>query len=277
MSEQNKYIDINYKESSNNMSIVDHSHNRHEIIYILDGTASFQINSKNYQCKSGDLIFISNLEFHKVKINTYPYKRFFLLIDPQYLQTIMRDPLLTSILKHRPEHFNHVISLNNIHRSLFLELLKNMDNENKQNFDYCQFKLECYLQILLIELFRNYKDAFPISHINKSMAVILEIQKYIEDNYKEDINLDNMSKMFYINTYYLSHQFKEITGFSFKEYLILQRISRAKHLLFHTNHDITAISIESGFNNVNHFIRIFKKYEEITPYQYRKKFCTSII
>jgi YesN/AraC family two-component response regulator len=275
MSEDLKYIDINYTENVNNLEITNHYHNSHEIIYILQGTASFQINNKYYDCKSGDLIFISNLESHNVKINSYPYKRFFLLIDPHYIQSIMKDPLLTSILKHRPGHFNHVISLSVIHKPVFMELLKNMHNENSLNYDYSQYKVECYLQLLLIELFRNYKDFFPLSHVNKSMGTILEIQKYIDENYKEEINLDNISKMFFINMYYLSHQFKEIIGFSFKEYLILQRISRSKHLLFHTNLDITTVAGESGFNNVNHFIRIFKKFEGVTPYQYKKKFSMS--
>jgi YesN/AraC family two-component response regulator len=270
--EQSKNIDITYRSSLNNMEIIEHLHNSHEIIYILEGTALFQINNKNYECKSGDLIFISNLESHNVRISTYPYKRYFLLIDPQYFQTVMKDPLLTSILKHRPGHFNHVISVDESHKSIFIEFLKNMDSENKLNYAYSQYKMECYLQIFLIELFRNYKDSFPLSHVNKSMSTVLEIQKYIDEHYKEEVNLQNISKMFYINMYYLSHQFKEITGFSFKEYLILQRISRSKHLLFHTSHDITTVASESGFNNVNHYIRIFKKFESVTPYQYRKKF-----
>ncbi|MDF2544534.1 MAG: hypothetical protein K0S47_4252, partial [Herbinix sp.] len=105
--------------------------------------------------------------------------------------------------------------------------------------------------------------------------IIFEIQKYMDENLTEEITLEEISKKFYMNRFYLSHQFKEVTGYSFKEYLILQRLSRAKHLLFHTLLDITDVGIESGFHNVNHFIRIFKKYEKTTPYQYRKNCYTS--
>lgn len=272
MSEEKKHIDINYTENINNVEIINHFHNSHEIIYILEGSASFEINNRTYNCQSGDLLFISNLESHNVKVNSYPYKRFFLFVEPRYIQTIVRDPLLISILKHRPAHFNHVIKLSEIHKTFFIDLFTKIAFENKTNHEFSQNKIECYLQILLIELFRNYKYAFPISYVNKSMSTILEIQKYIDENYKEEINLGSISKLFYINMYYLSHQFKEITGFSFKEYLILQRISKSKDLLFHTDSNITAIASESGFNNVNHFIRIFKKYEGVTPHQYRKKY-----
>jgi len=102
------------------------------------------------------------------------------------------------------------------------------------------------------------------------METILRIQKYLEDNYSEEITLEEVSRRFYINAFYLSHSFKKLTGFGFKEYLILQRISRAKDFLFHTPDDITRVSLNVGFNNVNHFIRIFKKYEGLTPLQYRK-------
>jgi AraC-like DNA-binding protein len=72
--------------------------------------------------------------------------------------------------------------------------------------------------------------------------------------------------------YYLSRLFKKVSGYTFKEYLILQRIANAKSLLVYTDYNVTQICMKSGFNNVNHFIRTFKKQEGITPYQYRKKF-----
>jgi YesN/AraC family two-component response regulator len=270
-SPQEGTIDVNYMETFEPMEIKNHFHNSHEIIYIEEGSASFNINNKTYICEGGDLIFISNLETHDAKIISYPYKRYFILVDPHYFQGLMHNPILTSILKHRPQHFNHVVNLSNEHKPIFRELLQKIDIENKNTTDFSQYKTTCYLQIFLIELFQYYKHAFPISSTNKSTNIILDVQKYLDENYKEDIKLEELAKIFFINMYYLSHQFKEVTGFSFKEYLILQRMSRAKHLLFHTSLDITNVCTESGFNNVNHFIRVFKKLERVTPYQYRKK------
>ena len=268
-------VEIYYAETPDKMEIKSHFHNSHEILFILEGNAAVQINDKSYLCKSGDLIFISNLESHNLEITTYPYKRFFLLVNPQYFQGIMKDPLLASILKHRPEHFSHVVSLSPDHRKVFIEYMKKMNSESLYRDEYSENLIGCYLQVLLTDLFRNYREAFPLSHFNISMSAVLEVQRYLEENYKEDLTLETIAKKFYINRYYLSHQFKEITGFSFKEYLILQRISRAKQLLFQTSFNITEVGTEAGFNNVNHFIRIFKKYEGITPYQYRKIICNS--
>jgi YesN/AraC family two-component response regulator len=124
---------------------------------------------------------------------------------------------------------------------------------------------------MLVFLYRNYREHFPAASASSSMDTILSIQKYIEDNYNENITLNKLSRLFYTDMYYLSHQFRKLTGFTFKEYLILQRISRAKDLLLYTSDDITQVGLNSGFNCVNHFIRMFKKTQGITPLQYRKK------
>ena len=270
-SDLNSNIEIFYIENQDKLNLLNHFHNKHEIIYILEGSSTFHINNKKYICESGDVIFISNLESHEVRINEYPYKRFFMLINPKYLQATLKDPLLTSIFKHRPEHFTHVIKLNMEHKKNFTNLLEDIKLEFNSNLEYADEKISSYIKLLIIELFRNYKSAFPISPINKTTESVLKIQNYIEENYTEDINLQEISNEFYINMYYLSHQFKKVTGYSFKEYVILQRLIKAKELLFHSSKDITNIATECGFNSINHFIRIFKSYYEITPYQYRKK------
>jgi AraC-like DNA-binding protein len=71
--------------------------------------------------------------------------------------------------------------------------------------------------------------------------------------------------------YYLCHLFKAVTGFSIKNYLIQYRISRSKDLLVLTSDDMTMVGSACGFQNVNHFIRTFRRLVGITPYQYRKK------
>lgn len=272
----NSNIEMFYIENQDNLNMLNHFHTKHEVIYIMEGCSTFHINNKEYICESGDIIFISNLESHDVKINEYPYKRFFMLIDPKYLQITLKYPQLTSIFKHRPEHFSHVIKLNIEHKEAFTNLLQNMNLEFNSKLEYAEEKISSYIQFLTIELFRNYKSYFPISFINKTTESILKIQNYIEEHYTEDINLEEISKEFYISMYYLSHQFKKVTGFSFKEYIILQRLIKAKELLFHSPKDITNIATECGFNSINNFIKFFKRYNEITPSQYRKKYFNDI-
>ena len=62
----------------------------------------------------------------------------------------------------------------------------------------------------------------------------------------------------------------DITGHTVKTYIILNRLLRAKYLLQTTNRSMIEIGEEVGYNNANHFSRIFKKYTDMTPMEYRK-------
>lgn len=97
------------------------------------------------------------------------------------------------------------------------------------------------------------------------------IREYIEENYNEDIRLDFLSLKYGISKYYLSHMFKEQYGTSVNNYIINMRITKAKHLLRFSDLSTTEIANRVGYEDVNYFIRSFKKVENITPGEYKKK------
>lgn len=97
------------------------------------------------------------------------------------------------------------------------------------------------------------------------------IREYIEENYNKDIRLDFLSLKYGISKYYLSHMFKEQYGTSVNNYIINMRITKAKHFLRFTDLSTTEIANRVGYEDVNYFIRSFKKVENITPGEYKKK------
>lgn len=265
-------IQVFYSESYEEANLKEHFHNYYEIVLIKEGCADFKIGTKTYSLSNNMLIFISNLESHEVTVKTFPYKRFFILIDPNCFQKDFADPVLQSIFKQRPEGFQHFVKIDEKTSIEAEKMLTIMQSEYSNNNIFGQEVLNVYLILLLINLYRDQPNIFPMTNAGKSAALISEIQKYVEINCTQDISLKKVSKIFYTDMYYLSHLFKKYSGFNFRQYLILQRISKAKELLLFTDENITNVSHSSGFNNVNHFIRIFKKSENITPYRYRKKF-----
>lgn len=69
---------------------------------------------------------------------------------------------------------------------------------------------------------------------------------------------------------YLSRYFKQQTGCNFIYYLYRLRIDKAKEMLKNSGFKINQIAENVGFSDVNNFIRMFKKYEGITPGKYRE-------
>lgn len=264
-------IFISYVESSVAEEIKLHHHNNYQIIYICEGCVEFIINKKSQTVGKNSIIFINHLESHELKILQFPYKRFIIYIKPHYLSSVVSEPQLVSIFKNRPEGFIHAIRLDEKDSDEMKSLIGKMHEEASSLDDLSLTAVGSYMQLLLITLYRKHKNCFPLTGLSRSFNLVMNAQRYIEENILEQITLKSAAKKFYTDMYYLSHLFKEVSGYTFKEYLILQRISRAKDLLIHTNQNITEVAINSGFNNVNHFIRIFKKLESITPLQYRKK------
>ena len=98
----------------------------------------------------------------------------------------------------------------------------------------------------------------------------IQIIDYIESNYKKDISLKSIAVEFGMSQTYISLYIKRTLGINFFDYVQLKRIKEAKALLQNSNQSIGDIAHLVGFENSNSFIRTFKRYEGVTPGQYKK-------
>ena len=102
---------------------------------------------------------------------------------------------------------------------------------------------------------------------NKQWAKIM--LEYVDINYNRGISLASMAEELGLDETYLSKQFKEKIGVSFIQYVTKCRMDRAKELLADPSVKLAEIAELVGMGNVQSFIRAFKKYEGMTPGQYR--------
>ena len=93
---------------------------------------------------------------------------------------------------------------------------------------------------------------------------------YIYKNKSENITVENMAKVCHISQSYFSRLFSKEMGQSFSNYISKLKIKWAKDILEESDMSISQISDELGFNEPGYFIKIFKKYEGMTPSVYRK-------
>ena len=105
----------------------------------------------------------------------------------------------------------------------------------------------------------------------EAVSIIEKAKSYIRDNYKKDISLDEVSREVDISPYYFSKLFKQETGGNFIEYLTEVRLRNARELLKDSGLSIKEICAESGYSDPNYFSRIFKKYEGVTPSEFRER------
>ena len=100
---------------------------------------------------------------------------------------------------------------------------------------------------------------------------IIAAQDYISTNYSNpDLSLNFVAEAINVNPSYLSKLFKSSLGINFTEYISDYRVKCSMALLKETTMTLNDISVSSGFNSVQNYIRVFKKYAGMTPGQYRK-------
>lgn len=102
-----------------------------------------------------------------------------------------------------------------------------------------------------------------------SHQTVNKVILFINDEVESELSVDDIAKHFQVSTSHLSRIFREHVGITLVEYLNVRRVEESQYYLRHTNKSISDISKQYHFCNQSYFTRIFKKYTEVTPKQFR--------
>jgi len=114
----------------------------------------------------------------------------------------------------------------------------------------------------------NYKQAFD-ERGNKKMT---DVYNYVRENFSRQISLERVSKIVHMSPFSFSRYFKKNCGSGFIEYLNTVRMNKACHLLRETEYQVHEISEQCGFSSISNFNKHFRKYEGLSPRDYRAQF-----
>ena len=101
-------------------------------------------------------------------------------------------------------------------------------------------------------------------------ARMIEIMNYLQANYI-DVTLDDLAEKFYLSKPYLSKYIKEKSGMTFGELVKKIRMKKARAMLKSSSMTVENIALSVGYQNVEHFNRLFKKAYDMTPVQFRNQ------
>lgn len=96
------------------------------------------------------------------------------------------------------------------------------------------------------------------------------VKQYVAEHYMDEIQLENLALVAHISLSYLSIRFKKEVGMSFSEYLVRYRVGRAKEQLRTSTDSCRQIAENVGYRDYVQFSKMFKKYEGISPTEYRR-------
>ncbi|EHS58616.1 AraC family transcriptional regulator [Paenibacillus sp. Aloe-11] len=242
----------------------------YEIISPVDSTLYIESNNVPYAIESGEILVVpphtlhrglkvyqGRMKFHWLHFSANCLK---LKTEAEVIQEISENDLDRLIIL--PVYTNKVDSRR--FHIMFNQLLDLYEEKKHKNY------LNAYLSCLLYELTSEIMNYLIQKNFNGNQ--LQPIQDWIRIHAFENITLEHIANHFKYNKNYLSRIYKENTGIGISEQIIKFRLKHAKELLTETDLSIIEIASEVGYDDSKYFMRLFKKYETVTPTQYRKTF-----
>ncbi|MDO5522304.1 MAG: AraC family transcriptional regulator [bacterium] len=246
----------------------DHMHAYFELYYLLDGTRKCFINHSFYTLNPHDMMLIRGGDLHHTSYLTdHSHERIVIYFDEFELERLYNKYGKETILScfQYPK-----CSIPKKDQPYLLELLTFMSAQQELIDEFSAAILQNRLEELLLYLLRLQRTSKHELDEPVEDSDITTAARYICENFKQELTLDDVAQKVNMSTTYFSKKFKAMTGFGFKEYLNTIRLKEAARKLKDTSEPITEIALECGFNDSNYFGDIFKKVYGISPRGYRK-------
>lgn len=120
-------------------------------------------------------------------------------------------------------------------------------------------------------MLREYCEAVRKYSLKDFSFLVRKAIEYIRFHLEQELTLETICTAIHCSTYELSRKFKKETGQSLTDYINTLRIYEAISIMENQNLSITDIAYMVGFNDVNYFTKVFKRWKGMTPSSYRKQ------
>ncbi|MDP4551119.1 AraC family transcriptional regulator [Alkalihalobacillus macyae] len=255
-----------------------HSHMGYEIYFFHEGRANYFIGNKVYQILPGDMLMLKGEILHGVNPGEGVYKRSFLNFLPELMEGAVGESFYERVNELFEKEEGTLIRWGLEDRHSIGQLISNISEEKrKENIGY-QSMIISYLSQLLVRIYRKSKEVeerLDYSTWRQKDSHVERTLTYINENYMNEVMLDQIANELHINKYYMCHCFKEVTGISVNKYLSKRRIEEAKKLLLSMELSVQAISLKVGLNGTGQLSRLFKQYVGVSPLAFRKQHLTA--
>jgi len=250
-----------------------HAHEEYEIYYLIEGERYYLIGGKTYVINSGSIALINRDEIHKTSAVDSPYHERILISLKQEPMNTLLEASGELTLSDFFSGTNCVLELNENQNLQVEELIWRMVHaikEERPGYKLTVMTLVAQMILLLQEepIKTEEKESELTEHSHRQ-EVVNQVTNYLAKNYKEKLSLVDVAELFFLNKSYLSRIFKEVTGYAVNEYINLCRMKKARELLRTTDSQIIDIAFKVGYDSTTYFNKMFKKYHQISPREYR--------
>jgi AraC family transcriptional regulator, arabinose operon regulatory protein len=249
----------------------EHAHPSHEIYYLMSGKRHYFIRNRVYTVEPGNLIFIPKNELHHTTANGEGgHERILINFEDSFLASWLGGDEEATDLCSLPGGAA-VLRLPLNEQSKVEEWLFAMLKEcREKSLGYRSGVRSLLMQLLLfMQRHRPYPREEPQpSPLHRKISGMAQ---YLQQNLQRRITLEEAASEFGLSPFYASRSFKQVTGFTFSEYVQIIRVRAAQELLRKTEDKVMDISAQVGFEQIAHFNKVFKKVAGVSPREYRQQ------
>lgn len=224
------------------------------IMHIIKGKCSGMANNQPFHATKNQFVLLNCYTPHEYG-STSCWEASWLHFD---------GPLAKTYYDLITNNYGNVLSSNNTH-SIY-QSLTTITNYFRESKPIRESLISTHITNILTELL-NTPSVSPDVPVNST--IIEDTITYINEHFNEPINLDFLAAKATLSPFYFTRVFTTETGFTPHQYLIATRINAAKFLLKSSETSIKDIAFSCGFNSESGFCSTFKKWEQLTPSQYR--------
>lgn len=250
-----------------------HTHEFIEIVYVLSGEMTHEIDSCRYRTAHGDMLFMNYGCTHTFSSNgAYTYVN--ILFSPE----LMADAVITaqnafSVLslsafnEMRSAQDSGCVRFFGKERDEIEALIFSMLEEYEKKLTSWETVLGNLLTNLIIKMLRKTELGIGKSELD---GIWQSLSEYIDQNLESRLTLSDLAEKCFYNPSYFSRVFKDKFGVSLTEYITRRRLTHAVELLENSDLSVDEIGARSGFADKNSLYHAFARYLGTTPGEYRR-------
>jgi len=265
---------FHYPAQENN-TYTSHFHNSLEFL-IPESAYFLQTETGELSVSYGDLIFLRANTLHNQIQDAPPCPRYVLHVDKNTISSLSTPDI--NILERLEGMKNCRLDIRG-KEAEFIRILSFLSDPaamvQKSELS-AAVALMRFFELLLEHIDYDDSAASQGTTSRRSVELVHNAQQYILENLAQPLSLDSISSDLHVSKFYLSHLFRQLTGYGVKEYISHCRLECACELL---RKGASVEEAQSIFNiqNSNYFAHLFKKEIGISPAEYSKRYSQKLI
>ena len=244
-----------------------HNHNYYHLFYIREGEAEFPVEDKTYTIHAGESVLAKKYVYHGLKP-----------VENKMLRCLeVKFSVLSSVTERMIEDIPAHIPQDDFVSKLLQLIVEEsiLGSPNSSAFT------TNYLITLINYLYRKYSKTresdSKVIDTNGLSDLSKHIINYLENNINDRISLQAIADELGLNKNYICSAFKKDTNMTIGDCDMLIRIRKAAELISYSDMNMALVASSTGFANLSHFNRTFKRIVGIPPGHYRKMFSAKLI